>query len=107
MNKTLLVGAVLLVSVFSAPNFAGSAEVNVTIRFANTEKVSAVRLYNFHLKRYQIIRNPLELTREDCLAYLPKVSSQVIKVFDLHISKGRTPYRALVFTQMALRNTTV
>ena len=103
MNKVLTFCILLFSIYFSAPSFAASTEVNVTIKLPHSEQQnSAVRLFNYHLNRYQIIRNPFSLSRKDCLAYLPKNRPQVIKVFELHISKGREPYRALVFTKMAL-----
>ncbi|WP_343986734.1 hypothetical protein [Kangiella japonica] len=105
MNKKVILGFVLSTAFFSAPNFAAGTEVNVTIKLPHSEQQnSAVRLFNYHLNRYQIIRNPFFLSRKDCLAYLPKNRPQVIKVFELHISKGREPYRALVFTHFAMRS---
>jgi hypothetical protein len=103
MNRQFILGFLLFTAYFSAPNFAASTEVNVTINVPHSaQKNSAVRLYNYHLNRYQIVRNPFSLSRKDCLAYLPSNNPHFIKVLDLHISNGREPYRALVFTQMAL-----
>ena len=94
----------IILYVLSAPSFSGSANVKVTIKIPNVEQsTQAVRLYNYQLNRYQIIRNPFELTREQCLNYLPSDNQAVVKILDLHISKGRKPYKALVFTHLALR----
>lgn len=94
----------IILYVLSAPSFSGSANVKVTIKIPNAEQsTQAVRLYNYQLNRYQIIRNPFELTREQCLNYLPSDNQPVVKILDLHISKGRKPYKALVFTHLALR----
>lgn len=62
----------LVLYVLSAPSFSGSANVKVTIKIPHTGQQSqAVRLFNYELDRFQIIRNPFSLTREECLAYLP------------------------------------
>ena len=94
----------LVLYVLSAPSFSGSANVKVTIKIPHAGQQSqAVRLYNYELDRYQIVRNPFKLTRKECLDYLPNDSQKIVKILDLHISKGRKPYKALIFTHLALR----
>ena len=93
----------IILYVLSAPSFSGSANVKVTIKIPHAEQQSqAVRLYNYVLDRYQIIRKPFSLTREQCLAYLPPNHDTAIKILDLHIDKGRKPYRALRLTYMGI-----
>ena len=97
------VASTLLLLLISAQAIAGSAEVNVTINIPQENQ--ATRLYNFEIDRYQIIRHPHQLTREECLDYLPSSSNpKLIKVMDKHIKRGLSPYRALVLTQFSLKN---
>lgn len=93
----------LFLYVLSAPSFSGSANVKVTIKIPHAGQQSqAVRLFNYELDRYQIIRNPFSLTREECLAYLPPNHERAIEILDLHIDKGREPYRALRLTYIGI-----
>ncbi|RDX35798.1 hypothetical protein DZA50_06060 [Kangiella sp. HD9-110m-PIT-SAG07] len=93
----------LVFYLFSAPSYGGSANVKVTIKIPTAEQeAKAVRLYNYKLNRYQIIRDPFDLNREDCLAYLPQNHDTAIQILDLHINQGREPYRALRLTFMGI-----
>ncbi|GAA4356788.1 hypothetical protein [Kangiella marina] len=100
MLKTLML--CLVFYLFSASTYGASATVKVTIKIPQAPE--ATRLYNFKQKSYEIIRSPANLSREEILNYLPQQNPKVTEILDLHIAKGRTPYRALTFVYLYLKN---
>jgi len=94
--------AFILITCWYSASYGGSANVSVTISLSPQEQ-EVVRLYNFDMKSYQMVRSPFELTRQECLEYLPSQYPSAASLLDLHISKGRSPYRALTLVHFAIK----
>ena len=100
MCKAIALVFALLLTTFSVQG--ASTNVRVTINFPSIDKPA--RLYNFQVKQYEMIRDPGSLSRDDCLEYLPSTHPKIIAALDHHIDNGQPPFRALVFTLLALNS---
>lgn len=61
-----------------------------------------LKLYNFKTKNMEKIENPMELTEEKALEYLPPLEV-AIKIFDRHMEKeGTLPIEAVLYTTVDL-----
>ncbi|WP_223671178.1 hypothetical protein [Kangiella shandongensis] len=93
--------ALILVSVVSSV-YSQSLDVNVTIKLPQEHQ--SVRLYNFESSQYDSVTSPSTLTREQCLKYLPDMNGQAVRLLDVFIAKGKSPYRALTLVHFKIRH---
>lgn len=93
---------IVLIAIIGSTVWAGSIGVKVTIKLPDEQQTT--RLYNFTTKSYEMIRVPGNLSRDQCLDYMPYVGGDAVKLLDQHIAKGHSPYRALILVHLAIRS---
>ncbi|AOE49457.1 hypothetical protein [Kangiella sediminilitoris] len=97
-----VVVTIILFLSFSFTVQSQSLDVNVTITLPQEQQ--SARLYNFQSREFDRVLSPANLTRDECLAYLPPMKGQAVKLLDLFIAKGKSPYRALTLVHFKIRH---